>query len=235
MIKKTKDRIESFMHKHYYLLFVICILLIALIIMIFVTYQKEKSLKTSFEFNKSLDKPIITINNNQIPLQEFAYYIMTIEKDINNKAYNYNPENMNSYWNLYINNTFIRNYAKDAALNAFIRDNIYNLEAIEHNYKLTTKDIEDTTKDASRIMEELTTYQMDATNFNVGKLLIVLNKVKLTEKYITALMKEGYTKEDLDTNGSYYKDISEKYNIQIMPIIEDLVFGTITIKNDIKE
>ena len=73
----------------------ICVVLIAAILAILIVFNKSKD----FVYNKHLDEAVISIDDENITLKDFSYYIYIVEKQINDMAIKYNPDDPNDFWN----------------------------------------------------------------------------------------------------------------------------------------
>lgn len=224
------------------IIILICsLVIIASIVAFFVIYSNNK-IKNSFILNEHLEDTIVTvtfpndissklnISSCNISLKELSYYILVMEAGVNHTASLYNPNNLNSYWNLYISNTFVKSQAKDSTMDVCIRDNIYYYEAFSNNFDLTDDEKSVILDEASYIYSNLTAKQVDATNLTLEDLYNVRYKIGLTTKYINKLMSEdGLTEEELNIDGSYYSSLYENYDIQIDELWSTIELGNITI------
>mgnify|MGYP000724359947 FL=1 len=70
-------------------------MLIAAILAILIVFNKSKD----FVYNKHLDEAVISIDDENITLKDFSYYIYIVEKQINDMAIKYNPDDPNDFWN----------------------------------------------------------------------------------------------------------------------------------------
>ena len=74
-------------------------------------------------------------------------------------------------------------------------------------------------------MGKLTADQMEITDYTKEDMIKVLTKIQYAKEYVSDLMDEGYTEEELDTGGSKYEEIENKYH----PKSNDNVWDNITI------
>lgn len=223
------------------IIILICAITIMLSIALFFVIRTINKNTNTFSFNKHLSESVITITPDlgniddingsyKISLQELSYYILVCEASINNTAYLYNPNNTNSYWNLYISNTFMKTIAKNTCFDMCIRDNIYYLEALKNNYTLNSDEEKSVLDEATYIYENLTGKQVDATNLTLEALYSIRYKIELASKYINHLIDDNkYTKEALNVEGDYYKSVLATYNITTSKLWDDVTLGNITI------
>lgn len=217
----------------------ICAIVIIISIVLFSIIYTANANSSSIKFNEHLSDNILTITpvssknssgSFTVSLKEISYYILVCEANVNNTAALYNPDNTNSYWNLYISNTFMKTIAKDTCMDMCKRDNIYYLEAVNNNYTLDTEEQKVVLEEASYIYQNLTGKQVDATNLTLEALYNIRYKINLASKYINHLMNEyNYSIESLNIDGEYYNSICENYNINVSKLWDEIVLGDITI------
>lgn len=217
----------------------ICAIVIIISIVLFSIIYTANANSSSIKFNEHLSDNILTITpvssknssgSFTVSLKEISYYILVCEANVNNTAALYNPDNTNSYWNLYISNTFMKTIAKDTCMDMCERDNIYYLEAVNNNYTLDTEEQKVVLEEASYIYQNLTGKQVDATNLTLEALYNIRYKINLVSKYINHLMNEyNYSIESLNIDGEYYNSICENYNINVSKLWDEIVLGDITI------
>lgn len=221
------------------IIILICFLVIILSIVLFFFISSSNRIKNSFKFNEHLEDNVVTIENTNntsscsIRLKEFSYYILVMEASVNQTAGLYNPNNLHSYWNLYISNTFVKSEAKNTTMDMCVRDNIYYIEAVEDGFSLTSDEEITVTEEASYIYKNLTGKQVDATELTIEDIYNIRYKINLATKYISYLIEEyGYTEDELNVSGSYYTDIYESYTITTDKIWDYIELGDITISID---
>lgn len=218
---------------------VACILCIAICVCTFMfIYYRNKNI--DFEYNKYLDENVLTIEaidgkveSVNVNLQEMAYYIINVEGDINDMAYQYDSEHPNRYWLLRIEATYdMKDYAKDLAFDTCVRNYIYYMEALKAGMELTDEELKLASNDTKIIMKNLSGKQMDMSNYSEESLYNLEKKLYLATKYVNTLTQQGYSVEELELNGSYYKNILDKYTIKTNDDIWDKVeLGNLSIEN----
>ena len=223
--KKTKDLSKWYL---------IAIVAIIISVAAFFGIRSENKKNNAFVFQDNLEENVITIDDTNIKLKEAAYYIMVIESNVNEFAIEYNTENPFAYWNVYLNNVtnsnFLRTEAKQNALDACIRDGIYYKEAMKKGIELDEKEKKQCTEDANSQYKILTGKQQQVTSYELSDMYRIILKIAIIKKYMSILMDEGYTEEELDFGGEYYEDVKSGYNIEINNDIWDEVkLGKLTI------
>ncbi len=214
--------------------YLIAIVAIIVSIVAFAVIRSENKKNNAFVFQENLDENVITIDDTNIKLKEAAYYIMVIESNVNEFALEYDTKNPYAYWNLYLNDgtnsNFLRVEAKQNALDACIRDGIYYEEAKKQGIKLDEKEKKQCGEDAESQFNVLTGKQQQVTSYKLADMYSIIVKIAIIKKYMSILMDEGYTEEELDFGGDYYEDVKSGYNVEINNDIWDEVnLGKLTI------
>jgi len=179
----------------------------------FFAIRAEFIKKNSYAINKSLDQIVISVGKDKIPMKEAVYYILVVESNTNEMALKYNENNPLSYWNMWINNEFVSNIARDSVVDTCIRDNIYYQEAKKEGFELSKAEEDEAYNQAKKEHKALTTKQYELTKYNLSEMYAVIKKIHLVKKYLNSLMLSGLSEEELDIGGNYYNDLKTKYKI----------------------
>ena len=229
MIKKIKES----MRKNTVNWCVITIFIIVLSVLAFVYLSSDKRIE--FVFSEHLDETAFEINGECITLKYAAYYLMVIETNVNEAALEYNADNPIEYWNLYLNDgkeesNFLRTQAKQDAMDACIRDVIYYNEALTEGIVLDRSEEKECSKDAYEQERLLTGKQVNVTEYDNSDLYDAIRRTAIIKKYMTKLMDEGYSEEELDVGGEYYQKIKEQYDVKVNDDLwEKITLGELTI------
>lgn len=217
--------------KTYHHIFFICTLIILLCASLVVFIYGINKEKSAFVFNKHLEDTILTINDEKYDLQYISYYIMKIEGDTNECALAYNSSNPKSYWNLFISNTFVKDAAKDAAIDTLIRDILYYNEAIKLDISLTNKELDTASSNTDNVFKAMTGKMMDNTNFTYEYLFNIEKRNLLAQKYAQYIVdKDHLEQSSLEVGGDYYNSLRESYGITInYDVWDNITLGEITI------
>ncbi len=116
---------------------------------------------TEFSYTKCLDETLFLYEGKEVELREITYYIMIEEEAVNKSAQEYDPQNVNSYWNLHLNESYVSEKAKETALNYCVRDILYAYKASEIGMELSESVVNDLRQKAANIYEGLTEKQLD--------------------------------------------------------------------------
>ncbi len=163
---------------------------------------------------------------------ELSWYIIRMERAVNEQALRYNADDPKAYWKLRISNydeaSYIYELAKDTVTDYATRDLIYAREAEAAGF---TPEEEETTKiryDAEREWLKLTEREREATGLEAEDIQRVMERERTAAAYMTSLRDRGI--EDVDVGGSYYAVIRENYQVEVLPeVSEQLRLGMITI------
>ena len=216
----------------------ICAVLIAAILVILIMFNKSKE----FIYNKHLDEAVISIDDENITLKDFSYYIYIVEKQINEMAIKYNPDDPNDFWNTHFKNSldsvFTRDYAKQLAKDLCEYDYIMEKEASIYNIYVTESEKESIKADAKDTYDDFSQKAKDNTRLSEADIYNILCRRKLVEKYATRAAEqvrsdgfEGDSASLLDYDGDYYKEIiRSKYSItENNKLLDKITMGRVTV------
>lgn len=216
----------------------ICVVLIAAILAILIVFNKSKD----FVYNKHLDEAVISIDDENITLKDFSYYIYIVEKQINDMAIKYNPDDPNDFWNTHFKNSldsvFTRDYAKQLAKDLCEYDYIMEKETAIHNIYVTESEKESIKADAKDTYDDFSQKAKDNTRLSEEDIYNILCRRKLVEKYAVRAAQqvksdgfEGDSASLLDYDGEYYKEmIKSKYNvIENNKLLDKITMGRVTV------
>ena len=217
---------------------VISAVLVAVIFTMLIRFNKNKE----FVYNKHLDETVISIDDENITLKEFSYYVYIVEKQVNDMAIKYNPDDTNEFWNTYFKNSldcvFTRDYAKQLAKDLCEYDYIMEKETAVHNLYVTESEKDSLRTEAKDTYNDFTQKAKDNTQLSEDDIFNILCRRKLAEKYAiraaTQVKADGFEGDSsslLDYDGDYYKEIIKaKYNItENEKLLDKITMGRITV------
>lgn len=216
----------------------ICVMLVAVILVMLVAFNKNKE----FVYNKHLDKTVISIDDENITLKDFSYYVYIVEKQINDMAIKYNPDDPNDFWNIHFKNSldsvFTRDYAKQLAKDLCEYDYVMEKETAPYNIYVTESEKESLRSDAKDTYGDFSQKAKDNTKLSEDDIYNILCRRKLVEKYASRAANqikddgfEGDSASLLDYDGDYYKEIIKaKYNItENDDLLNKITMGRVTV------
>ena len=230
--KVTMSRKEAVSQKINNIIISICIIAIILSIAAFALITIKLTSDEPFSYTDSLEETVLTVEDEQVSLKEISYYILVAETNYNEAARIYNEDNLHAFWNINLYFKFFRNMAKQSVIDACTRDNIYYQQALKEGYTLSEEALEDIQNRALQEISKLTEQQMKLTEYQMSDMVNVLTKISYAREYAESLMAEGYTEQELDTDGSKYKEIKQDYSVEInRKIWNNITLGKVTINH----
>lgn len=196
--------------------------------------------QTKFDYEENLDTIVLTVDQTNICLKEMTYYVMLVERTGNERAKQYNPDNLNEYWGVYVNQGteggYMTDMAAKAAMDYCIRDNIYAMEAGDAGVALAQEELDELKYDAESTYEKMTAREKEMTHLSVADLELIMGKERLSHKYMVMLA-NAYEEGALealthiyDVGGTYYNGLLEKYPVTINEKIwKEIKVGHLTI------
>ncbi len=168
-----------------------------------------------FDYQDHLDEAVITVDEKDITLREFGYYIYEVEAFVQNQALLYNPENPKQWWNTHfsagLDSQFVCDYAKKVAINTCIADEIYYREAVRCNLTLSSEEESAAFGEARQTIAGMSHEQITATGLDEAIIIEVLKKKALASKYALVLLENkdlsAYPDEPaklVNWDGAYY-------------------------------
>ena len=158
---------------------VISAVLVAVIFTMLIRFNKNKE----FVYNKHLDETVISIDDENITLKEFSYYVYIVEKQVNDMAIKYNPDDTNEFWNTYFKNSldsvFTRDYAKQLAKDLCEYDYIMEKETAVHNLYVTESEKDSLRTEAKDTYNDFTQKAKDNTQLSEDDIFNILCRRKL--------------------------------------------------------
>ena len=112
-----------------------------------------------FSYTKCLDEVVFVYDKHEVTLKDLTYYIMIEEEAVNSTAEKYDPNNINAYWNLHLDEGYVSEKAKETALNYCVRDFLYSYKAKKAGIELNDMVIAGLEQKAQEIYNGLTEKQ----------------------------------------------------------------------------
>ena len=217
---------------------VIIALVVILAVMVTVLVLKNRN---KFVYSEQLDSVVISIDDTNICLKEFTYYVMKVEEAGQERALMYDENDPLAYWNLYMHDVddtsgYVTDIAKKSAVDYCIRDNIFAKEAYKAGVEIGPDEDSDIRYDAEMAYELMSNRQRTASELTADDFYIILYKQALAYKYMAQLAendKDGTLEAIMlkyDVGGSYYETIKTNYNVVIYDdILENVKVGFVTV------
>ena len=202
------------------------------------TVASVRSVNKTIDFSAHLQDTIVTVDDEDVSLQQLSYYIMLCEAKFNAVASVYSPADTLAFWNLHANYTFIRTTAKESAMNTCVRDCIYMHEAGAAGMKLDESDEQEIDDLLQDTLDGLSYKSRTVTRLNKESLRPILERVYLARKYANSILETGDFSEysdspavSVDIGGEYYESICSQHDVEINNKLWDKIsLGNITIE-----
>lgn len=219
---------------------IIILVVIGSVALLVMAYIKNKN--SEYDIKKHINETAITVNGHDVSLKETMYYIKDVEDMINSMAVKYNPDEPNQFWNTHYSmgedSVFIRDYAKEVAIDECIYDYVMELEAQSNGIYLTDYEVQAQEEAAQSYYESLDSQMLKTTGMTKDIAVEAFKRHTLVQKYVskavTDIDNRGYSGDDtlsqLSYSGEYYKqNILSKYSVsQNDEIWNNITMGTIT-------
>ncbi len=202
------------------------------------TVASVRSINRSIDFSAHLDETIVTVDDEEVSLQQLSYYIMLCEAKFNAVASVYSPADTLAFWNLHANYTFIRTTAKESAMDTCVRDYVYSHEAKAAGMTLDTADEEQVDEILQDTLDGLSYKSRTVTCLDEESLRPILERVYLARKYANDILENGDFTEysdspsvSVDIGGEYYEGIYAQHEVEINNRLWNKIsLGSITIE-----
>lgn len=191
------------------------------------------SQKQYLKFPEALDEVVVTVDGEELLVQDLAFYIAYEEGIVERDAFVYNPENTGQYWKIHTNGVFIRTAAKQTAIDMAIHDEIFYQMAQEDGLTLDEKEEEHLRNTQYDFWSDLEEEQRTAIAVGQDYMNQSIEKMALAEKYqsIYAMMKDK-EQEEYAFDGTAYQKLLEEHEVQIHEEVWDRIhFGSITVNH----
>ena len=182
------------------------------------------------------------MDDTDITLREFGYYIYQVEEFVQRQALLYDPENPKQWWNTHfsagMDSQFVCDYAKKVAVNLCISDEIYYKRAVSSGMVLDSNEEQQAADEARKVYRGLTTAVISKIGLNEDAFVNLRVKHALASKYAESLSKSldfsgysGETAELLNWDGAYYQDkiLPEHVVTTNEELLEKITLGKITV------
>lgn len=183
------------------------------------------------EYKDCLDKVVFAANGQEVQMKDLGFYILYEEREVENQAMVYNPDNTKDYWNLHVDGVFIQVQAKDTILNMAIHDKLFYQKAQEENLTLNAEEEQQLRNVISDFWMDLLDDQAEKMPVSDEYIMEAMRQIALAEKYQAKLAeKEGKAYASYNWDGYEYQKWLEKQDVDINEKLwEKIVVGDITL------
>lgn len=223
----------------------VCILLLVIgAVLIYCILGSLYMHRNKFVYEENLDETVLTVDDRQVTLREFGYYIYEVEQFVNEQAIAYDASHPLEYWNKHFRvgriGAFVSVLARDEAYSLCICDMIYEDMAARQGYSLSKEEQDEAAAEADKMYRKMSDWQLSKT----GLTREIMEQIKCRKKLIAKFAKdyvrsidftgyEGYREELISAGGKYYeKQILPQHKVKYNENIKNgLKFGRITVNH----
>ena len=182
-------------------------------------------------YSEHLDDVAVTVDGMQYRFRDIAFYLAYEEQMVQEQAEVYDLKDTNEYWNLRTERSYLRQDAKNMAMDMAVHDAIFYQMALEENMELTK---EEETYMSNQRMD----FWNDLEEEGQQKLGVSEEEIKETFYHMALAQKQqqltadeaGVDYREYDVDGSAYEALLEEHTYQINEKLwERLNFGKITL------
>lgn len=210
------------------------ILLAVIFIVICVIHEINK--RKVFVYNEHLEEVVLTIDDTDITLREFAYYVAQSEEIIQEMAYVYDPEDPIKFWHVHfragLDSQYTYEYAKSEAVEMCIYCYIMEKEAFAQGLELNPKAKEDCITTATNKMYSLEPKALINTGLSIDTFVREEQRQQVTKAYASVLSQaKQVALEDMDFHGDYYINNIKPYHtiIRYEEVLDQIQLGKMTV------
>ncbi len=205
--------------------------LVVLLIILGTASYREQGKRQKLSFPESLDLVVVTVDGEQVPLREMAFYIAYEEGSMEDAAIIYNPDNTDEYWQLYTNHTFLREQAKQTVLDMTVHDTLFSQMAAKEGVVLSEAEEQYLANEQQDFWSDLTEEQRESLSVSEDTLDETMRKMALAQKYQSILAEmEQVDYEDNSIGGTEYEKLLAQHTCELDETTWDRVpFGSITV------
>lgn len=174
-------------------------------------YQRS----SRFVYTDHLLDAAIYVDGDPITFEDLSFYVLYEEKEIEDQANVYNPDNTRDYWNTHVNGEFVSVAAKNAMASMAVHDYIfYNLA--KDNYLVLSSDekksIENSKEDFWMDLYDCQLENLPSTKENIDE---TIERIAYAQKYQNRLTEEeGLNSYAYDYDGYEYEQMLKSHEIK---------------------
>lgn len=189
--------------------------------------------KQEIQYTDCLDEVAFSLNQEDVYMSQLGYYIVMEEREVEQQALLYNPNNTRDYWNLHVNGVFIQADAKNTVMDMAIHDELFYRLAKEEGIALDAEEQKSCQNAIADFWMDLLDEQVEHMPVSDEYIVETVRKAALAEKYQEILAKqEGRTKASYAWDGYYYKQLLDEQKLKINDKIwERITLGNISLRH----
>ena len=217
--------------------------IVFLLLMVFSLISKYRSYQRErFEYEEHLEDAVIQVDGETVTLRRFGYYIYKVEDFVQKQALLYDQDDPIQYWNVHfsagMDSVFMRDYAKEIALEACIQDLIYAQRAREEGYSLSPEEEQQVIERSRNVFDVMKPAQKEVIGLTWEDILCIERDKMIGERYVDNYLGShdvtiygDSVSGALSYDGTYYLRVVRPQHTVILneDLIRRLSMGTITV------
>lgn len=190
--------------------------------------------RRDIDYPNQLELVVAKVNDSEITLREFAFYVAYEENIVEEQAVIYNPSDTNKYWNLHIDGEFVRVAARRSAVDMAIHDELFYRMAIQEEITLNEKESIRLANSQEDFWSDLCDYDKQLRlGIDREDIDVAMEKIALAQKYqeIYAAL-NNKSVEEYNFEAETYKSLLEEQRCSVEEeLLNKLKFGNITLEH----
>ena len=223
--------------KRYNQIAIIISFIVLLLLVCYLLYSRWQEEKNIFVYEDHLNDIVVTVGEQPVTLKEFGYYIAKMEKDVQEKALIYNPNDPMEYWNVHfsagLDSGYMFQYAWNYALADCICDLIFAQKAQDEGYSLSENGYKQANIRAEELYTMLSTEQIEKTGLTIDLIKMMEERRLLVQLYTKSFMEEnelsGYVDNIMNCISGNNSMVMESEVICNEELKNNIRMGTITV------
>lgn len=182
-------------------------------------------------YAEHLDDVAVTVDDIEYRFRDIAFYLAYEERMVQEQAEVYDLKDTNEYWNLRTDHSYIRQDAKNLAMDMAVHDAIFYQMALEEKIELTEEEEAYMSNQKMDFWNDLEEEGQQKLGVSEEEIEEVFYHMALAQKQqqLTADSK-GVDYREYEVDGSAYEVLLEEHTYQInKKLWERLNFGKITL------
>lgn len=177
---------------------------------------EDGSVDTSINYKK--DDVALTVDNEDLTMEEMLYYIYSYESQIDYMDQMYQYYFNTGYWDMEVEEgKTIRQDAKDQAMDTAIRYEVLYREAMKKDYSLTDDEIKTIKENSASVIEQMSEEQLALTGFTEEAITTIQQKWAITDKYYQDLI-DSFDIDDKAIKKGIDKDQYKEYSTEYIMV-----------------
>lgn len=214
--------------------YMITVILLAVVVVMGIGALRQGQMKQKLVYPDSLDQVAAVVEEQSLTLRQVAFYVAYEEMEVNKMAVAYEEEDTNQYWNLRVDGTFVRDSARNAAIQMAIHDEIFYRMAVEEEVTLPEAEQESLHNSIEDFWNDLSDYEgADKLGIEREDIENTMEHIAYAQYYQTvyAMMQEADF-QDYDFTGEEYQKLMKDYQYEINKNVWSRVdFGNVILEH----